>query len=151
MTVLVKDPAERTRFLKFAMVGMTGTVVDFAIMNTLGALAHTPLVISGTISFVIAVINNFVWNRFWTYPESRSKHLLGQLLQFALVNTIGLVLIRIPILTFGEPMLDQVLANFPQIKTMHTVISHNITLAIAIAIVMMWNFFVNRYWTYNDI
>ena len=27
----------------------------------------------------------------------------------------------------------------------------NLTLAIAVGIVMLWNFFVNRYWTYNDI
>ena len=27
----------------------------------------------------------------------------------------------------------------------------NLTLASAVGIVMLWNFFVNRYWTYNDI
>jgi putative flippase GtrA len=27
----------------------------------------------------------------------------------------------------------------------------NATLALAIGVVMLWNFFVNRYWTYNDI
>jgi putative flippase GtrA len=25
------------------------------------------------------------------------------------------------------------------------------TLAVAVVIVMLWNFFVNRYWTYNDV
>jgi putative flippase GtrA len=30
-------------------------------------------------------------------------------------------------------------------------ISDNITLAIAVIVVMFWNFFVNRYWTYSDI
>ena len=30
-------------------------------------------------------------------------------------------------------------------------IAKNFTLAAAVAIVMMWNFFINRYWTYNDI
>jgi putative flippase GtrA len=28
---------------------------------------------------------------------------------------------------------------------------HNLTLAVAILVVMMWNFFANRYWTYNDV
>ncbi len=27
----------------------------------------------------------------------------------------------------------------------------NFTLAIAVGVVMLWNFFVNRYWTYNDV
>ena len=27
----------------------------------------------------------------------------------------------------------------------------NLTKAIAAIIVMMWNFFINRYWTYNDV
>ena len=27
----------------------------------------------------------------------------------------------------------------------------NLTLALAVGIVMLWNFFVNRYWTYNDV
>jgi putative flippase GtrA len=27
----------------------------------------------------------------------------------------------------------------------------NFTLAVAVGVVMLWNFFVNRYWTYNDI
>jgi putative flippase GtrA len=31
------------------------------------------------------------------------------------------------------------------------IIAKNATLAFAIAVVMIWNFFINRYWTYNDI
>jgi putative flippase GtrA len=121
-------------------------------MNLLVWLTHTTLVIAGSISFICAVISNFTWNRFWTYPESRSKPLMGQLVQFTLVNAIGL-LIRVPILKFGEPALDRMLAtsSVNTVANSHSFISHNTTLAIAIGVVMMWNFFVNRYWTYNDI
>jgi putative flippase GtrA len=31
------------------------------------------------------------------------------------------------------------------------VMGENLTLAIAVLIVLFWNFFVNRYWTYNDV
>jgi putative flippase GtrA len=31
------------------------------------------------------------------------------------------------------------------------VFAKNVTLAIAVGIVMLWNFFINRYWTYNDV
>ena len=150
MTVALKNSAERTRFLKFALVGAFGALIDFAIMNLLVALAQAPFVVAGTISFFCAVISNFTWNRFWTYPESRSKPLIGQLGQFSLVNAAGL-LIRIPILNFGEPALGQILATLPIPFRIHQLLTHNITLAIAVAVVMLWNYFVNRYWTYNDI
>jgi putative flippase GtrA len=150
MTVVLKNPAERTRFLKFAVVGAIGAVIDFGVMNSLVALIQAPFVIAGTISFVCAVISNFTWNRFWTYPESRSKPLMGQLGQFALVNAAGL-LIRYPILRYGEPVLNDLLATLPITAKNHQFLSHNFTLALAVGIVMLWNFFVNRYWTYNDI
>ena len=151
MTVILKDPTERTRFFKFAVVGTIGSVVDFGIMNLMVNLAHLTLVAAGTISFISAVISNFTWNRFWTYPESRSKPLVGQLAQFGFVNALGL-LIRLPILKFGEPLLDQLVTNLVKPgRISHQFVSHNLTLAIAIGVVMMWNYFVNRYWTYNDI
>ncbi|MCX6082448.1 MAG: GtrA family protein [Chloroflexi bacterium] len=150
MTIVLKNPSERARFLKFAAVGMIGALIDFGVMNSLVAIFHTSFVLAGTISFVLAVISNFTWNRFWTYPESRSKPLIGQLGQFALVNAAGL-LIRLPILKIGEPALDQFLKNISIASQNHQFISHNATLAIAVGVVMMWNFFVNRHWTYNDI
>jgi putative flippase GtrA len=150
MTIVLKNPAERTRFLKFAVVGAIGAVIDFGVMNLLVTLTHAPFVIAGTISFICAVISNFTWNRFWTYPESRSKPLVGQLGQFTLVNAAGL-LIRIPILKYLEPALDQLLNNLPVMTKYHQFISHNTTLAFAIGVVMLWNFFVNRYWTYSDV
>ena len=150
MTVIITNPTERTRFLKFVVVGLVGAVIDFGIMNLLVGLFNAPFVLAGTISFICAVISNFTWNRFWTYPESRSKPLIGQLVQFALVNAAGL-LIRLPILNFGEPAFDKILINFSGTANSHQFISHNTTLAVAVGIVMMWNFFINRYWTYNDV
>ncbi len=152
MTAIIKNPVERTRFLKFAMVGTFGAVVDFGIMNLLLWLADTPLVLAGTISFICAVISNFIWNRLWTYPESRSKPLLGQLLQFGMINALGLI-IRLPILKFGEPLMDRFLGGLPvrPVANLHNFLSHNITLAFAVGVVMLWNFFVNRYWTYSDV
>jgi putative flippase GtrA len=150
MTAVLNNPTERSRFIKFAVVGFIGAVIDFGVMNLLVWLFQASLVMAGTISFICAVFSNFTWNRFWTYPESRSKHLVGQLGQFALVNTAGLI-IRLPILKFGEPALDQLLSKTSILASSHTIISHNASLAIAVGVVMMWNFFVNRYWTYNDI
>ena len=150
--MILKEGKERRRFIKFAFVGAIGAAIDFGVMNLLShCVFELPLVAAGTISFICAVISNFIWNRYWTYPESRSRPLLSQLGMFFLVNAAG-VLIRIPILHYAEPPLLVFVEN-----TLHTAhltaefIAKNFTLAAAVVIVMMWNFFINRYWTYNDI
>lgn len=142
---------ERTRFFKFAVVGAIGSVVDFGVMNLLTRFFSMRLVFAGTISFICAVINNFTGNRYWTYPESRSRHILQQLGMFFVVNAIGIA-IRIPILHFAEPPLEGLFAGLNMSSFISPeVAAKNATLAIAIGIVMLWNFFVNRYWTYNDV
>ncbi len=153
MTVLLTNPRERTRFLRFAVVGIIGAVIDFGVANLMVGVFHSPLVVAGTISFICAVISNFTWNRYWTYPDSRSKPLGSQLVQFFVVNAAGL-LIRIPILKFGEPLMENIFVTLgldfsPYLGA--TTLADNFTLAIAVIVVMFWNFFANRYWTYSDV
>ena len=149
--MILTDTKERTRFFKFALVGTLGAVIDFGVMNLLSHYTNMRLVYAGTISFTCAVVNNFFWNRYWTYPESRSRPLPKQLGMFFLVNLAGIA-IRIPILHFLEPPLlrffESVL-NIPYETA--ELLAKNLTLAVAVGIVMLWNFFVNRYWTYNDV
>jgi putative flippase GtrA len=148
---LLSSRQERTRFLKFMAVGAFGAVVDFGMMNLLTRLFDLPLVAAGTISFVCAVVSNFLWNRYWTYPDSRSRHPARQLGMFFAVNTAG-VAIRIPILHFLEPPLLGLLASHPdRLPASAEFLAKNLTLAVAVGIVMLWNFFANRYWTYNDV
>ncbi len=149
--MIVTNAKERTRFFKFAMVGALGAIIDFGVMNLLSHTTAMNLVTAGTISFTCAVISNFTWNRLWTYPESRSRPLLGQLSMFFLVNLAG-VLIRIPTLHYVEPpMLRFFEEIFHASYATAEFYAKNLTLAAAVGVVMLWNFFVNRYWTYNDI
>ena len=149
--MILAESKERVRFLKFATVGAIGSVVDFGIMNWLSHLFDMPLVYAGTISFLCAVTSNFTLNRFWTYPESRSRHILHQLGMFFVVNTAG-ILIRIPILHYAEPPMARAFERMAHLTSgAAEVLARNATLALAIGIVMIWNFFINRYWTYNDI
>jgi putative flippase GtrA len=142
---------ERERFLKFAAVGALGSLIDFGVMNLLTRAFAMRLVFAGTISFACAVSNNFMGNRFWTYPESRSRHILQQLGMFFAVNAAGIA-IRIPILQFVEPPMEGFFKN-AGVLTAFTpeTLAKNATLFLAIGIVMLWNYFVNRYWTYNDV
>lgn len=148
---MLSDSKERGRFFRFAIVGTLGAGIDFGVMNLLSHFTNMALVYAGTISFTCAVISNFIWNRLWTYPESRSRPLFGQLSMFFLVNLAGVV-IRIPTLHYLEPPLLRFFENiFHTSYVKAEFFAKNLTLAAAVGIVMLWNFFVNRYWTYNDI
>jgi len=152
MTGVLYNPKERTRFLRFLVVGIIGAVVDFGVENILHHIVGVPYVWAGTISFICAVMSNFTWNRYWTYPDSRSKPIIRQFIQFTLVNITGLI-IRIPILKYLEPIITNLFNKLPgtYLFLPPEVMGENVTLAIAVIIVLFWNFFVNRYWTYSDI
>ena len=153
MTAIMTNPQERSRFLRFAVVGIVGAVVDFGTFNLLSGVFGVQAVLASVISFIAAIINNFVWNRYWTYPDSRSKPVVKQLAIFSLISLAGL-LIRTPLFAFLEVRLTNLFLslNLPAMGFMSAeFLGHNLALAIAVIVVMFWNFFVNRYWTYNDV
>ena len=149
---LLKDPKERTRFYRFALVGILGAVIDFGLFNLLTIVFNMQALPASTISFIAAVLNNYFLNRAWTYPDSRSKPLVRQALMFFVVSLVGLGIRALMFALLEVPFIDLAARIFPpDFFLTPTVIGHNATLALAILIVMLWNFTANRYWTYNDI
>lgn len=166
---------EAERFFKFAVVGAIGFVVDFGIFNLLldpldlvlsaGADVHNMLVmmgiaseqviklsstLAGVISFIAAIISNFLWNRYWTYPDSRSRSLRRQFAMFVVVSIAG-ILIRAPIIHFTHQPFTRLVSKVGTLAVFAKRIGDNMALILAVIIVMFWNFFVNRYWTYGDV
>jgi len=153
MTMILTNPRERERFLRFALVGVIGAVVDFGTFNFLESAIGVPAVLASVISFTAAVVSNFTWNRYWTYPDSRSKPLARQLTEFTAISIVGLV-IRTPLFAALETPLRTGFASFdlPVVGFVDAdFLGHNSALAIAVIVVMFWNFFVNRYFTYGDV
>jgi putative flippase GtrA len=150
--MILNDAQERTRFMRFAVVGAIGAVIDFGTFNLLMQFSSLQAVIASMVSFTAAVTSNFIWNRYWTYPDSRSKALSKQLTQFFLVNLVGLG-IRTPLFAWLEQFLTTFLKRLlpAGFFLTPTFIAHNLALAVAVLVVMMWNFLVNRFWTYNDV
>lgn len=151
-TTVASNRREVTRFLKFAVVGTIGAVVDFGILYLLHAVLGWPLALSNTISFTCAVVSNFIWNRYWTYPDSRSKPIRSQLGQFFVVNIAGwaintgiLLLLEGPFTDFAGSM------TFVATEALAHRLGYNAAKVLATGVVMFWNFFVNRFWTYNDV
>jgi putative flippase GtrA len=153
LTSIITNPRERTRFLRFATVGVIGAVVDFGTFNILTTFADMSAVLASVFSFIAAIVSNFTWNRYWTYPDSRSKPISRQLVQFSVVSLIGL-LIRTPLIAVLEPLFLRIFSNFDFLPIgfiSAAFLADNLALAIAVIVVMFWNFFINRYWTYSDV
>jgi putative flippase GtrA len=145
---LIHDPNERLKFLRFAAVGTMGSVVDFGIFNLLATWLKVPAIPASVVSFSLAVINNFIWNRYWTYPETRQVPIARQLTQFAIVSIAGLG-IRTPLFAVIEkPLISLAGKVIPNFLT-PTIVGHNVSLAFVILVVLLWNYFVNRKWTFR--
>lgn len=140
---------EVKRFLKFAIVGAAGSITDFTVLNVLIQLAGASLVIANTCSFVIAVMQNFMLNRRWTFPESRERHASGQLARFAVVSIIGLGINQLVFLTLHHLWDALLIQHFgPQVGF---TIAYNLAKLFAIGVVLFWNFTANRLWTYRGL
>ena len=156
MSRIIAAPAARkeaSRFAKFLVVGAIGFVVDATVFNIFAHVFNLPLIVAGTISFCAAIVSNFTLNRYWTYPDSRSKSLRRQLVQFTVVNLIGYA-IRVAIFTLVTMPYHQLVAG-QHVVALNTdtveFIASNLTLGTSVVTVLLWNFFVNRFWTYNDV
>jgi putative flippase GtrA len=131
---------ELERFVKFMVVGTIGFCVDFGTLNLLVLVAGLPVLAANACSFSLAVLSNFTWNRLWTYPESRCKPIRSQLAQFAVVNVAGLG-VNTLVMWALTPFFTDLVGK----------LGYNLSKAIATIVVLFWNFFVNRYWTYRDV
>jgi putative flippase GtrA len=155
---LCGNPKEFDRFVKFAIVGIVGAAVDFTVLNIMKVIFENlglgvgwgpavdphsvQLVVANAISFSMAVLSNFTWNRLWTFPESRQRPLASQLGQFAVVNVLGLGINTVLLLVMDQYVFQHFVS---------TRLSYNLAKALAICVVLFWNFGVNRIWTYRGI
>lgn len=148
---------EFVRFFKFAVVGAIGAVVDFAVLALLERFVHPPAPIDNWwssiavgISLSTAIVSNFIWNRYWTYPDSRSKPIVKQFTQFYIINILAYIF-RGPIMlleTVFAGWLNQWFGIEPGIAaTLGTYLAW----ALGVGIGMFWNFFINRIVTYSDV
>jgi putative flippase GtrA len=156
------SPKEAERFTKFLVVGTLGFVIDFGTLTFLVEVVNLPvlvatntpfgeiagLVLANTIAFSLAVLSNFSWNRYWTYPESRSKRKRVQLPQFAVVSILGL-LINNAILALTTPLFSALIADISFIPD--SIDGYVPAKILATIVVLFWNFFVNRFWTFGNV
>jgi putative flippase GtrA len=81
------------QFAKYALVGLANTAVDFGIFNLLMWAGQTYegkiIFLFNTISFLIAVVHSYFWNKLWTFKDKRNANKAIQFVQFVIVSLIG--------------------------------------------------------------
>jgi putative flippase GtrA len=149
---------EIVRFLKFAVVGTIGAVIDFGTLNLLVQVAGFPKVLANACSFTVAVISNFIWNRLWVYPETRGEPLTKQFAQFFVVNVAGLAINTVIFYGSDRWLLGEAGALAGPIGALaitigmsHFDLAYNGAKVMATAVVLFWNFFINRLWTFSHV
>src|SRR5436189_6468425 len=67
----LRRPANWVQLAKFGAVGASGYVVNLAVYTALLRGAGWHYAYAATVSFLVAVTHNYVWNRVWTSRNQR--------------------------------------------------------------------------------
>lgn len=143
---------EVKRFAKFAIVGVAGTITHLTIANVLNFGFHFPDATANAIGFMTAVLQNYLLNYNWTFADRRdttTKSRWLQVSQFFVVSIIGLginTIVREIVSHLLYPFWQTVFHN-PMVAE---VVNYNFSIAVAIGVVLFWNFVVNRLWTFRN-
>jgi putative flippase GtrA len=127
----LRHPANWLQLAKFSAVGATGYVVNLAVYTALLRGAGWHYAAAATGSFLVAVTNNYLWNRLWTFRDQRG-HVAFQGLRFLVVALIAYAAnigILSALIALGS---DKILAQ-----------------AIAIVLVTPLNFVGNKLWSFR--
>jgi len=133
---------ETRRFLKFLVVGGFGFLVDTGTLSACVFVFSMNRVLAKGVAFSLAVISNFIWNRLWTYPESRSKHVVTQIVQFFVVSGVGLG-INLVVFHLAD--------KFATAHQWGSTYALYFAQCAAVGVALFWNYAANRLITYNDI
>src|SRR3954452_11143303 len=126
-----RRPASWVQLFKFGLVGGSGYLVNLAVFALLAGSFGVHHVAAAVGAFCVAVTNNFLWNRHWTFgPGDGPAHF--QAARFFAVSLASLALnIAILQLLLSTHATGELAAQ-----------------AIAVAAAMPFNFVGNRLWTF---
>lgn len=76
------------QLIRFLVVGASGYVVNLAVFS-LALYLGAHYIPAAIIAFIIAWVNNFLLNRYWTF-EARGDAMMGQGARYLLVSLVAL-------------------------------------------------------------
>jgi putative flippase GtrA len=116
---------------KFCAVGASGYVINLVVFAALVS-AGLHYVSAAILSFGVAVTNNYVWNRVWTFRGARGA-IAYQGIRFFIVALVALAVNEVLLLTFVGAGLSTLLSQ-----------------ALAVALATPVNFVGNKMWSFSD-
>ena len=122
------------QFAKFITVGLANTAVDFGILNFLmwssGTYEGKSIILFNVVSFLIAAVHSYAWNKLWTFKAKEKTNVASQFLQFVVISFIGVLInsgIVYIIITWVSPLTGvEAWANIAKV--------------VATAVSLVWNF-----------
>jgi putative flippase GtrA len=85
----LRKPGNWLQLVKFSAVGASGYVVNLAVYTTLVQAFDVHYILAAVLAFCVAVTNNFLWNRHWTFKASEG-HMGFQAARFFAVSLLAL-------------------------------------------------------------
>jgi len=132
---------KRKDLVRFIIVGILNTSVDFLLLNIILLITSQPIVIANTISTGIAMVLSFTLNKRWSF-ESKNKKYAREIILFLVVTIIGNWVINNGILF----LIDKSLEGY-----INSLYSSNISKVIATFVSMLWNYFGYKYVVFRKI
>lgn len=126
------------QFVKFGVVGIIGAIVDFSTLFVLKEFLQFNLYVANTFSFTAAVCSNFLWNSLWTFRGAFTGRRRHRFLPFLVVSILGLGINQVILYAAHE---------FTGLEDYQY--GYLVAKAIATVVVMVWNFIVNKLWTFR--
>ena len=126
-------PQKYAVFFKYAIVGCLGTAIDMGSLYVFVEFLHIHLLLAAAMSFILAVINNFILNKYWTF-QNKSSNIRKQFIKFLIVSITGLLLTELFMALFVYDLKIWYMASK----------------LITSGLVLIWNFLANKYWTFKD-
>jgi putative flippase GtrA len=78
------------RQLKFAIVGVLNTTVDFVVFNLLAGVLSLPILAASLIAYSCGIVTSFVFNRNWTFADRLTDSGRALIIRFVVTNLLGL-------------------------------------------------------------
>jgi putative flippase GtrA len=94
----------KLEFLRFGLVGVVNTIVDFVVFVLLYRLTDLDPLLCNGIAFFVAVTNSYLMNHHWTFRGSGSTLSFIAYIRFVAFNAGGLLIGTLAILLLGKYM-----------------------------------------------